>query len=364
VTDGVNPTSEVFWFRTEPLMVFDPFTEGWEYRKMITVNHSMVAGDLENFPVVLELTDSDLRDKAQDDGDDILFMNGAGVATRLYHEIEEFDSSTGRLITWVNISSLSPTVDTSFYLYYGNMGSSTQQCPEKVWDSDFMLVQHFNERTGALFDSTGYSNDGIPYGGVTQDALGKIGNADGFDGSNDYIECENSASLNPSTYISLEAWYKPVSFYGSGNDPIIDKGYYEDHNLYYQYHLGVCGDSYPTAQSQFSFYIANSAIQSVRTGNNFWITNVWYHIVGTYDGSTMRLYVNGVLIDSENVVSAMADFGKDLRIGRFTNRNNCLPGTIDEVRISSSARSAAWILTEYINQEDPSEFVEVGPEEP
>ncbi len=55
VTDGVNPTSEVFWFRTEPLMVFDPFAEGWEYRKMITVNHTMVAGDLEYFPVLLEL---------------------------------------------------------------------------------------------------------------------------------------------------------------------------------------------------------------------------------------------------------------------------------------------------------------------
>lgn len=152
VTDGVNPTSEVFWFRTEPLMVFDPFAEGWEYRKMITVNHTMVAGDLEHFPVLLDLTDTDLREKAQDDGDDILFMDGAGVATRLYHEIEEFDISTGRLIAWVNISSLSPTVDTSFYLYYGNMGSSTQQCPEKTWGSDFVLVQHFNERSGTLFD--------------------------------------------------------------------------------------------------------------------------------------------------------------------------------------------------------------------
>jgi len=364
VTDGVNPTSEVFWFRTEPLMVFDPFTDGWEYRKMITIDHTMVAGELEHFPVLLDITDTDLRDKAQDDGDDILFMNGTGVATRLYHEVEEFDGSTGRLVAWVNVSSLSSAVDTSFYLYYGNVGSGDQQCPEKVWDAGFVLVQHFNERSGTLFDSTGYSNDGVPYGGVSQDVAGMIGNADGFDGSNDYVECENSPSLNPSSTLSLEAWYKPVSFYGSGSDPIIDKGYYEDHNLYYQYHLGVCGDSYPTAQSQFSFYIANSAIQSVRTGNDFWVPNVWYHIVGTYDGSAMRLYVNGELIDSKNVVSAMADFGKDVRIARFTNRNNCLPGTIDEVRISSNSRSPAWILTEYLNQEDPMGFIDVGFEEP
>jgi len=364
VTDGENPTSEVFWFRTEPLMVFDPFAEGWAYRKMITVNHTMVADDLEHFPVLLSLTDTDLRDTAQEDGDDILFMDGAGVATRLYHEIEEFDGSTGRLIAWVNVSSLRPTADTIFYLYYGNMGSSDQQCTEKVWDSDFVLVQHFNERSGTLFDSTGYSNDGIPYGGVTQDAVGKIGDADSFDGDNDYVECKNSPSLNPSSYISLEAWYKPVSFYGSGNDPIIDKGYYQDQNPFYQYHLGVIGDTYPYQHSKFGFYIANSASDGARTGEGFWVPYVWYHLVGTYDGLTERLYVNGALIDSENVVSAMSDFGKDVRIARYSNRYDCLPGTIDEVRISSCARSAAWILTEYLNQEDPSGFFDVGLEEP
>jgi hypothetical protein len=77
-------------------MVFNPFAEGWEYRKMIMVNHTMVGADLEYFPVLLDITDNDLKDKAQEDGDDILFMNGAGVSTRLYHELEEFDSSTGR----------------------------------------------------------------------------------------------------------------------------------------------------------------------------------------------------------------------------------------------------------------------------
>jgi len=243
------------------------------------------------------------------------------------------------------------------------MGSGDQQCPEKVWDSDVALVQHFHELSGTLFDSTGYSNDGIPYGGVTQDAVGKIGNADSFDGANDYVECENSPSLNPPNYISLEAWFKPVSFRGTGSDPIIDKGYYQHQSPYYQYHLSVCGDTFPSAQSRFDFYVTNSLFQNVLTGDDFWVPNVWYHLVGTYDGSTMRLFVNGVLIDSKDVVSSMADFGKDLRIARYSNSADCLPGTIDEVRVSSSARSAAWILTEYLNQEDPSGFLDVGPEE-
>ena len=59
----------------------------------------------------------------------------------------------------------------------------------------------------------------------------------------------------------------------------------------------------------------------------------------------------------------MADFGKDVRIARFTDRYNCLPGTIDEIRISSSARSADWIITEYQNQNNPSGFIDTGLEE-
>ncbi len=364
VTDGENPVHEEFWFRTGPLMVFDPFIEGWGYRKMITINHTMVAGDLQHFPVLLDMIDIDLRDKAQSDGGDILFMDGVGVANRLYHEIEEFDGSTGRLIVWVNVSSLSLNTDTSFYLYYGNEESADQQCPEKVWDADFVLVQHFNEKSGILYDSTMYSNDAIAYGGVDQDAVGKIGNADGFDGSNDYVECENSPSLNPPEFISMEAWYKPVSFYGTGWDPIIDKGYSQQQGPYYQYHIGVCGDLYPPHHSAFAGYVANSAYESVNSGDHFWLPNVWYHIVVTYDGSTLRLYVDGTLIDTHNVVSPMTDLGKNLRIGRYTDLEACLPGTIDEVRISSSVRDATWILTEYHNQNDPSGFFDIGVEEP
>jgi len=67
---------------------FNPFLEGWEYQKMITINHTQVAGNLINFPVSIRTIDPDLRNNAQIDGDDILFMDDKGVANQLYHEIE------------------------------------------------------------------------------------------------------------------------------------------------------------------------------------------------------------------------------------------------------------------------------------
>jgi len=363
VTDGENPTSEAFWFRTGPLMVFDPFAEGWMYRKMMTIDHTMVAGDLEHFPVLLDMTDADLREKAQDDGDDILFMNGAGVATRLYHEIEEYDESSGRLIAWVNVSSLSSTVDTSFYLYYGNTDSSDQQCPDKVWDSDFMLVQHFNERTGTLFDSTMYSNDGVPYGGVAQDVAGKIGNADGFDGSDDYITHGNVCAFERANHFGASAWIYLDDVGSAGERTVIGKYYFKGWILItYEGHLYV------------NLYNAGANRILVYTTDVVLTPGTWYHVAFTYDGSSTAsgviIYVNAAIqvktvitdsLSSSIVGTEPLCFGAS---GDSSAKRWYMDGIIDEARISSCTRSAAWILTEYHNQEDPSGFFNVGVEEP
>ena len=57
------------------LASFNPFLEGWKYRKQIIINHNKVEGNLINFPVLVIPVDSDLSDKAQIDGDDIIFID-------------------------------------------------------------------------------------------------------------------------------------------------------------------------------------------------------------------------------------------------------------------------------------------------
>jgi hypothetical protein len=79
----------------------------WMYRKQITINYTQVAGNLVNFPVLV-ITTMDAS-KIQNDGDDIVFTDNDGI--KLNHEIELYDSSTGKLIAWVNITRLSSTTD-------------------------------------------------------------------------------------------------------------------------------------------------------------------------------------------------------------------------------------------------------------
>ena len=103
-----NPqTAEATWWN-----------DSWSYRKALTINSDQVAGDLTDFPVLVSLTDSDLSGKAQDDGDDFVFVAADG--SRLKHEIESYASSTGALVAWVKIPSLSSADDTLIYMYYGN----------------------------------------------------------------------------------------------------------------------------------------------------------------------------------------------------------------------------------------------------
>ena len=72
------------------------WNDDWLYRKQLTINSSEVTADLVNFPILVSITDGDLARKAQSDGDDIVFTLSP-EATKLDHEIESFDFSTGEL---------------------------------------------------------------------------------------------------------------------------------------------------------------------------------------------------------------------------------------------------------------------------
>jgi hypothetical protein len=80
--------------------------DGWGNRKKITIDSSKVIADQTNFPVLINIVDQDLANRTQPDGDDIMFI-ASDETTKYNHEIESYDSSTGKLVAWVNITSLS-----------------------------------------------------------------------------------------------------------------------------------------------------------------------------------------------------------------------------------------------------------------
>ena len=179
----------------------------WDYRKNITIDHTKVSETLTNFPVLVNLSgDSDLLTDAQESGNDIVFTDVFG--NQLHHEIEYFNGDTGDLIAWVNVTLLSSSENTVLYMYYGNSTCASQENVEGVWNSEFVMVQHLNETFGTVIDSTSYGNDGAEYisPDSNMDISGKIAGAVKFDGSDDYIDCGHSSSLDLTKNLTVEVW--------------------------------------------------------------------------------------------------------------------------------------------------------------
>jgi hypothetical protein len=169
-----------------------------------------------------------------------------------------------------------------------------------------------------------------------------------LNGSSQYVAIPASPSLNPSSEITLEAWYTPtVSWAGAGNTPIVMKSFTSHTPPHYQYGLYAIGDLYgnPSYHGQFVFLITNSSntVFSVLTPINFFTIGEIYHIAGTYDGAIIKLYVNGILISSSAANGTLASFNTGVEIGKLRNYNSYLPGVVDEVKIWSTALSQTEI---------------------
>jgi MSHA biogenesis protein MshQ len=337
VTDGTHWTRKLFSFETGYPSQFDPFEFGWHYRKQITIDHTQVLDDLTNFPVLVSTSDTDLSQKAQVDGGDILFMNNIGESTRLFHDLESYDASSGTLVAWVNILYLSSSDDTTFYMYYGNPTCINQQNPSKVWGSDYRMIHHFEESSGNIIDSTDNEFDGVISGSVTYGAEGKIGRAMLFIDANALI---NGITTSGNTF-TISAWVKHGS--DSNWKSIIDSlhgrvvfALYQGKVQYYDTEWRDSGLSYSTM--------------------------VWNYVVISKSGTDITFFVNGIQTTNTGV---NCNIGGTTRIGSSYDFDSTarFHGTIDELEVSIVARTNAWISTSYQNQNDPAVFLIIGPEE-
>lgn len=111
----------------------------WATRRPITVDHTLVAGNLTDYPLLVQVADATLGASAQADGDDLVFTAADGV-TRLDHDIESWNAATGTLTAWVRLPTLSATADTELFLYSGNAGAANQEDPVGVWGPESDLV--------------------------------------------------------------------------------------------------------------------------------------------------------------------------------------------------------------------------------
>jgi len=214
--------------------------------------------------------------------------------------------------------------------------------------SEAVGIWSFDEGIGNIVhDTSGYGNNGTLSGSsipsFTEDTPQKvIGTGSGkralsFNGAG-YVDCGNGASLNITTSpITIEAWVKANDFGGADARDIVSKEISQT-----GYTLRLTGGTGNRAQI---YFFGVTGFQS----NALLSTGVWYHLVGTYDKTYVRLYINGNLDKSVAATGDINSSSVSVKIGAFGNLNfRFFDGLIDEVRIYSQALSANEIQQHYV----------------
>lgn len=199
-----------------------------------------------------------------------------------------------------------------------------------AWGGGVVGYWRLDETAGTTAaDSTVNANPGtlvnlsFATGGV---ANAKVNRGLAFSGASQYVSIPDAADLRPTSALSISAWIKGTAWdAGSAVNVILRKG--EDNPNNWQ--LAI-------ENGYVALGLDGSDGFNVH-GNTLLETGKWYHVAGTWDGATIRIYVNGVL---DNAPTARAaPIGTDTRPvylgGRSTT--DCFNGALDDVRLFNYA---------------------------
>jgi len=213
--------------------------------------------------------------------------------------------------------------------YVGAVGSTPAQ---SVWNSDYAARYGFAQDPtgGTIYDSTGNANNGTPSGGMTSADLVDAGIGKGldFDGADDCILVGDTASLSGLTAITFELQFFPRLL--SGDRDVFAKWSPGNQEWLFR----TSGSSYFSA-----IYGQLNSAGSATTDTLQTMTVLWD------GGGAPKIYKDGNYVaDFPFTPGTPADTGSPVYIARFSgSAANFFNGILTELRMSSVARSEAWI---------------------
>ncbi|MDB6067149.1 MAG: type sorting protein [Pedosphaera sp.] len=191
----------------------------------------------------------------------------------------------------------------------------------------------FDENSGiTAADSSGNKNTGTLASGPTWTAPGKVGtSALTFNSANQqFVTVSDSASLDGTNGLTICAWVNAVNW--TGNRRVLQKGNNDN-----QYRLLA-------ENNVFKFDLSGVAALTTTLPSS----GTWVHVAGTWNGSTMAIYYNGVLRTSISTTGTVATTTDALTIAAKNGSGaagDYMLGSLDDVRVYNRALSPSEILT-------------------
>lgn len=303
-----------------------------------------IATDVETaqseFPLRIALTPSRFAyADAAADGSDVRVVVDLETAAPLPLEIEHWEPG-GNSELWVRVPSIGADAPTRLWLVYGAHGLPVGPPSSAVWSEQFAAVWHFSEPADGLefVDATDAAHVAArTVAGPASRAAGVIGGAVALDGDEPLLVPE-ADTFDLTGSLTVQAWIRADSIApGSDDHAVFDK----------PNSLRLVATRADEGGPMFGVTASSTDAEHLALGaTNAVPALTWTHLAGVLFMTDELLFVDGTLAGSVKFDDTVltADFGPAIG-GSFAGR-------IDELRISSVARSDAWMLLDIASMRD------------
>lgn len=334
-----------------PLSAQAWWSDDWQYRKQITLDTTAAGADiaepLTDVPVLVRLHTGNFGYflDIMPAGEDIRFIAGDDKTPLEYH-IEKFDPINEMALIWVRIPELPASAATrSIWMYYGNPDAVDAQDAAGSFGAREALVYHFMKGETPPRDATAYANHVSGFN-ATLDPAALIGDGAAFDGSGGLVvPAAPSLAFAPEEGWTWSAWVKVDA--GQSGAMLLERGDAAGRLSLRLEDLSV------TARVE-----ADGAVLAETPGNAVLTPGNWHHLALRLEQERLALFLDG--LETAFVETALPPLQGDLRVGMNAAGEAGFIGALDEMRVSNTARSAAWIQAAVNGQGPASNLLVYG----
>ncbi len=196
------------------------------------------------------------------------------------------------------------------------------------------------ETTGTIAADSGGGNPGTYQGGVTLGATGLLTSdpdkAATFSAASATVVMASTTALSPTTSVSVEAWIKPTSIPATGAFASVATKP-ESYSLQFN-------------GPKLEFTIMQAGVRRrLQAPTGAIVAGTTYHIVGTYDGTSQKLYINGAQVAIAGLTGAITANTNSFNIASWNASSEFFKGTVDEVAVYPIVLSPTQVLNHYTN---------------
>lgn len=332
----------------------------WNDSKNLYVNTTStganVSGNVSNFPLLIRLTSANFTfADAMTNGEDVRFSQSD--LTPLSYEIEDWDNAGETASLWVILPTIYGNNKSQYIkMYWGKAASVSKSNSSAVYSSanGYTAAWHINN---SLADATSNANT-LTDRASSNNTGSIVEQGRSFSGTNQNLNIASSTSFDALTTFTMSGWAQTAN-------------------------------NATTAQTLYSFYIANNDYAYIQLANNTngicvknWINgmnngwqvvtnwvptnNTWFHCTWVIDGAKWLVYIDGQLSASAAQTMDLSDLNNGFYGSIGARRTGAaayssyLNGLMDQVEVSSVARDSNWIKLSYETQKTGASCVDLS----